>query len=235
MTNLNDARYLTLHEHGQEIRVWLEPPRLSEGVAAAPAAHLAALLAPAIAGEAVALALATTLLTIFRSVAGVFNARSDRLAAVPGMTAAAQGVIAAAHALACEAAAERVADRDLLGCWDDLMTFLQVKLRGRSTEAVFALFLDRKDGLIEMVPFGEGTVDQMIVYPREIARQALILDASAVILVHNHPTGKPTPSEGDITTTRRVAHALAALNVALHDHVIVGDGAVVSLRKAGGL
>ena len=233
MTNLEGARYLTIHQDGEELRIWLERPDPVEEMPAA-AAQLATLLAPAIPGKAAALALAGTLLANFRSVGGVFNARPDRLAAVPGMTPMAQGVLAAAHALACEVAAERVADRDLLGCWEDLMAFLQVKLRGRSTEAAYALFLDRKDRLIEMVHVGDGHPHEVTIYPREIARQALILDASAVILVHNHPSGDATPSQGDITFTRNITNALARLGIALHDHLIVGDARVASVRAAMG-
>jgi DNA repair protein RadC len=231
MTNLEGARCLTIHQDGEELRIWLERPDPVEETPAA-AAQLATLLAPAIACGARAPALAGTLLANFRSVGGVFNARPDRLAAVPGMTPMAQGVLAAAHALACEVAAERVADRDLLDCWEDLITFLRVKLRGRRTEAAYALFLDHRNRLIEMVHFGEGTVDRTIIYAREIVRQALILDTSAVILVHNHPSGDPTPSPTDIAFTRNLANALATLDIALHDHVIVGDAQVASVRVA---
>jgi DNA repair protein RadC len=232
MTTMQDVEYLTLRQEGQEMRIWLEPP-IAVGEAPAGVVPLAKLLTP-IAGEVAASALAATLLAIFHSVSGVFNARADRLAAVPGMTPMVQGVLAAAHALACEAAHERVADRDLLRCWEDLMTFLRVKLRGRSIEAVYALFLDRKDRLIEMVHLGEGTTDQMMVYPREVVRRALILDACAVILVHNHPGGDASPSPADIACTRGMADALAILGIALHDHVIVGDYAAASVRRMGG-
>jgi DNA repair protein RadC len=234
MNTCQEADYLAPRENGREIRTLLPPGGPLDEVPNA-TTQLALLLVPAVAGKAEALALARTLLAAFGSVAGVLNARPDRLATIPGMTTTAQSSIAAAYALACEAAAEKIVGCELIGDRAELMDFLRVKLRGRSTEAALALFLDRRNRLIELVPLNEGTVDQVMVYPREIVRMALVLDASAVILVHNHPSGDATPSDADITMTRRVAQALASVDVALHDHVIIGDHAVASVRKVASL
>jgi DNA repair protein RadC len=94
------------------------------------------------------------------------------------------------------------------------------------------LFLDVKNQLIADEVMNEGTVDHAPVYPREIARRAMELSAASVILVHNHPSGDPTPSQGDIEMTRRLAAALSTLNVVLHDHVIVGRNREMSFRKS---
>ena len=103
----------------------------------------------------------------------------------------------------------------------------------RETEQFRILFLDRKNVLIADEAQAKGTVDHVPVYPREVAKRALELNASAIILVHNHPSGDPTPSRRDIEMTQRIAGALEAISVALHDHVVIGKGAEASFRSLG--
>jgi len=100
-------------------------------------------------------------------------------------------------------------------------------------ERFHVLYLDRKNRLISDERLGTGTVDHVPVYPREVLRRALDLNASALILVHNHPSGDPEPSDADITMTREVQKACQALCLVLHDHIIVGAGREVSLRGRG--
>ncbi len=95
------------------------------------------------------------------------------------------------------------------------------------------LFLDRKNILIADEEQGKGTVDHVPVYPREVVKRALELNASALILVHNHPSGDPTPSESDISMTAQVAAAAHTLSISLHDHLIIGKSAEFSFRTAG--
>lgn len=231
MVTSREGAYLTLLEDPGEVRIWLEPPSPHIGEPHTATTQLAQLLAPALLDDADATALARSLLATFRSVSGVFGARPDRLAAIPGMTKAALRLIAAAHALGCRAAQEAIASRELIGSSTELERYLRLKMRCRPTETIVGLFLDRKDGLIDEILLGEGTVDHAPLYPREIVRHALLLDASAVILVHNHPTGDPVPSQSDKTMTLQIASALAALNIVLHDHFIVGNNAIKSLRQ----
>ena len=103
----------------------------------------------------------------------------------------------------------------------------------RATEQVRVLYLDRKNTLIADEAQGEGTVDHVPVYPREIAKRALALGASALILVHNHPSGDPTPSEEDIRMTQTIDMALQTLGITLHDHLIIGKSAELSFRAEG--
>ena len=112
-------------------------------------------------------------------------------------------------------------------------TYLQLAMRHEAAEHIRVLFLDRKDRLIRDEVQGRGTVDQAPLYPREVVKRALELGASAVILVHNHPSGDPTPSRADIELTRQVAAALAQVGIAVHDHLIVGGDRVESLRELG--
>jgi DNA repair protein RadC len=103
----------------------------------------------------------------------------------------------------------------------------------RDTEQFRILFLDRRNVLIADEAQAKGTVDHVPVYPREVAKRALELNASAIILVHNHPSGDPTPSGADRAMTEEVVRACAAIGVTLHDHVVIGRGAEASFRSLG--
>ena len=103
----------------------------------------------------------------------------------------------------------------------------------RETEHFRVLFLDRKNTLIADEELGRGTVDHVPVYPREVLRRALELNASALILVHNHPSGDPTPSAADISMTEQIQTAAQALSVTLHDHLIIGKSRESSFRALG--
>ncbi len=121
----------------------------------------------------------------------------------------------------------------LIGSPEALEAYLASALAQETVEEFHALFLDTQNRLIRDERLGRGTVDHTPLYPREIAKRALELGAVALILVHNHPSGDPTPSPEDVTTTRRVVEALAALNVLVYDHVIVGRGRQTSFRAEG--
>jgi DNA repair protein RadC len=111
--------------------------------------------------------------------------------------------------------------------------YLRAGLAGRPRERFHVLYLDKKDRLIRDEATGEGTVDHAPVYPREVVRRALELDASALILAHNHPAGDPTPSAADVDMTKQVVEAARALRIAVHDHFIVGGQTVASFRALG--
>jgi DNA repair protein RadC len=103
----------------------------------------------------------------------------------------------------------------------------------RETEHFRVLFLDRKNTLIADEEQARGTVDHVPVYPREVVKRALELNASALILVHNHPSGDPTPSQADIAMTAQVKAAAEALGITLHDHIVIGKSREQSFRSAG--
>ena len=126
---------------------------------------------------------------------------------------------------------EPLEDRPVISSASTLMDYLSVTMRHEPTEATRILFLDRKNALIKDEIQHRGTIDHTPLYPREVVRRVVELGASAVILVHNHPSGDPTPSRGDIEMTRQLAAALGTINVVLHDHVIVGHNREASLRK----
>lgn len=136
-------------------------------------------------------------------------------------------VEAAAHRLA----QARVMEKEVLSSWDDLITYCRTVMSHREVEQFRILFLDNKNRLICDEIQQRGTVNHVPVYPREVAKRALELNASALILVHNHPSGDPSPSQADIDMTQQVGFALDALGITLHDHIIIGKEAIASFHS----
>jgi DNA repair protein RadC len=126
---------------------------------------------------------------------------------------------------------EEIQERPVIGSWTALLDYLRVALAHEPIEQFRVLFLDRKNVLIRDEMQQRGTVDHTPLYPREIARRALELRASAIIMVHNHPSGDPTPSQADVEMTRQVVQALEAVGITLHDHVIVGKSRHTSFKS----
>lgn len=123
--------------------------------------------------------------------------------------------------------------REQITNWAALNSYLLRESFGQGRESFRVLFLDKRNALIADEVMSQGTVDHAPVYPREVARRALELDASAIILTHNHPSGDPTPSSADISITRQIVEALTPLRIAVHDHVITGAGKTLSFRSLG--
>lgn len=138
-------------------------------------------------------------------------------------------VEAAAHRMA----RSKVLGRSVLASWDALLDYCQTSMAHRDVEQFRILFLDRKNILIADEQQQTGTVDHVPVYPREVVKRALELNASALILVHNHPSGDPAPSETDISVTRQVQDGLAVLGMVLHDHLIIGKSCHFSFKADG--
>ena len=143
--------------------------------------------------------------------------------------AGAYGVEAAAQRLA----RSRVMHRPILTSWGALLDYCHTAMAHREIEQFRVLYLDRKNVLIADEEQARGTVDHVPVYPREIMRRALELTASALILVHNHPSGDPTPSEADISMTARIVTAGEVMGIAVHDHLIIGKSRELSFRSEG--
>ena len=144
------------------------------------------------------------------------------------LTAQEQATIFAAR----EILSRHINRNPVLTSWQAVIDYCGLSVRGE-VERFHILYLDRKNRLISDERLGVGTVDHVPVYPREVVRRALDLNASALILVHNHPSGDPEPSEADIAMTKEVQKACEVLGLALHDHIIVGAGREVSLRGRG--
>jgi DNA repair protein RadC len=177
--------------------------------------------------------IAKELIAKFGSVSGALAASPERLMETKGVGESAAAYIRATNLLLQHAAGDQVKDRPVISNWAALLNYVRTALRHEKSEQVRVLFLDRKNKLIADEVVGRGTVDHAPIYPREIARRALELAASSVILVHNHPSGDPTPSKADIDMTREIERALKALEIKLHDHLVVGASDTVSMKAKG--
>ena len=123
--------------------------------------------------------------------------------------------------------------RAVISSWDAVLDYCHTVMAHREIEQFRILFLDRKNVLIADEEQARGTVDHVPVYPREVVKRALELNASALILVHNHPSGDPTPSEADISVTQQIEAAAKVLGLSLHDHLIIGKSSELSFRAEG--
>lgn len=137
-----------------------------------------------------------------------------------------------------EAAAQRftrgkIIDRPVISNWTALLDYCQTRLAHLAVEQVRVLYLDRKNRLIGDEAQGHGTIDHVPLYPREVLKRALELNASALILVHNHPSGDPTPSEADINLTHELTQGASALGLKIYDHLVIGKSNHVSFRDEG--
>jgi DNA repair protein RadC len=177
--------------------------------------------------------LAKALINRFGSFANVLAAPERTLLATPGLGPHSVSAIKVVQASALRLMRVEIADRPVLGNWERLMEYLTAAMAREKVEQVRVLFLDTRNCLIADEAQARGTVNHTPVYPREVVKRALELQATALILVHNHPSGDPTPSEEDVAMTREIVAAARALGIAVHDHIIVGHGRWSSLRKMG--
>lgn len=174
--------------------------------------------------------LAKALIHRFGSFAEVVSAEPARLAEVEGVSAGVVNDLKLIEAAGRRLARGAIAARPLLGSWGALIEYLRATMAFSGREEFRVLFLDRRNHLIADEVQGRGTVDHTPVYPREVARRALELSATAIILVHNHPSGDPTPSGADIRMTREIVSVLDPLGIVVHDHVILGREGHASLK-----
>lgn len=177
--------------------------------------------------------IAKALLRRFGSFAEAVSAEPAALCEVPGVGEAAVVALKSVQAAAIRLGRAQVMNRPVIDNWQVLIDYCRSAMGHEKTERFRILFLDRKNILMADEVQQKGTVDHTPVYPREVVKRALELGASALILVHNHPSGDPAPSKADIAMTREVKEAAARLGIALHDHVIVTRSGFNSFRSLG--
>jgi len=161
----------------------------------------------------------------------VLHARPERLGQIAGAEAA--GRVAALRACVHHVLRASLAKRPILSDWRALLDYLTAGMAARSTEQFRVLHLDARNGLIGDEVMGEGTVDEAPIYVREVIHRAMDLGSTALILVHNHPSGDATASGADVAVTRAVMHAATPLGIAVHDHLIISRNGHVSMRAQG--
>ena len=174
--------------------------------------------------------LAKELLATFGSFSEVIAAPVERLKEVDGLGEAAITELKIVQAAANRLVRGEVKQRQVLSSWSNVLDYCRAAMAFESKEHFRILFLDKGNHLIADEQHQTGTVDHTPVYPREVVKRALELSATAVILVHNHPSGDPTPSRADIDMTRAIVEVARPLGIAVHDHLIVGKDGHASLK-----
>jgi len=177
--------------------------------------------------------LAKQLIARFGSLGAVLGADAEALKTVRGVGKALALDLRLVQEAALRAAREQASRRTVISSWSALLAYVKTALAHEPREQVRVLFLDKRQALLADEVMGHGTVDHAPVYPREVVRRALELSASALILVHNHPSGDPTPSQADIEITRQIVEACRTMRIAVHDHLVVGRDGIASFKALG--
>ncbi|MGZ9809087.1 RadC family protein [Pseudoroseicyclus sp. H15] len=177
--------------------------------------------------------LARELIDTFGDLGGVLAAPQARLSQISGVGPAVICELKLVEAAAHRTARARVLGRHVISSWEDVLTYCHTTMAHRETEQFRILFLDRKNVLIADEEQARGTIDHVPVYPREVVKRALELNAAALLLVHNHPSGDPTPSQSDIDMTAAIDAAARALGLVIHDHLVIGRERELSFRAQG--
>ncbi|MFP3942299.1 MAG: RadC family protein [Alphaproteobacteria bacterium] len=177
--------------------------------------------------------LAKDLLAHFGGFAEVISAPRERLVEIKGMGEAAADEFKIVQAAAQKLVRTQAQKRPVISSWQAVVDHCTAAMAHEKEEQFRVLFLDRKNVLIADEVQQRGTIDHTPVYPREVVRRALELRASAIILVHNHPSGDPTPSRADVDMTKEIIAAAKALHINVHDHLVVGKGMTASFRGLG--
>jgi DNA repair protein RadC len=176
--------------------------------------------------------LARSLISQFGGIGALLNANSDTLRR-EGLSEAAIGALKIAEATALRLLETRIEGRPILSSWDALGDYLQAAMAHASVEEVRVLFLNAKNMLLANEAMWRGSVDEASVHVREVISRAIALGATAIVIVHNHPSGDPSPSQQDIRLTRDLIEAGRHMKVAVHDHVIVGSSGRSSMKALG--
>lgn len=177
--------------------------------------------------------IAKDLITKFGSFAETIAAPTARLTEVKGISDKTALDLKILQAGAAKLSQQNIMHRPVLSSWSALLDYCRSVMQFEDKEQFRVLFLDRKNRLIADEIMGRGTIDRAPVYPREVIKRALELGSAALILTHNHPSGDPTPSQSDIDITKQIITAAKAININIHDHLIIGRNDIVSFKTLG--
>lgn len=177
--------------------------------------------------------LAKALLREFGGIGGLMTADWQAIARVPGMGDTSVAAIKIVQATALRMLRNEVAARPVLGSWQALLDYLRADMAFLGVERVRVLHLNSRNMLIRDEHMGDGSVDEAAIYTREVIKRAIDLGSTSLILVHNHPSGAPEPSQQDIAVTRQIVDAGKRLNIVVHDHIIIGSQRHSSFRALG--
>lgn len=177
--------------------------------------------------------LAKALLREFGGIGGLMTADWQAIARVPGMGDTSIAAIKIVQATLLRMLRNSVAEKPVLASWQALLDYLRADMAFLSVERVRVLHLNTRNQLLRDDHMGDGSVDQAAIYTREVIKRAIELGSASLILVHNHPSGDPSPSRQDIEITRQIVDAGKRLGIAVHDHIIIGERGHASLRAQG--
>jgi DNA repair protein RadC len=177
--------------------------------------------------------IAKALLAKFGNFAHVVTASVDDLVTVDGISETSAIALKSIQAAAQRLAKQQAMERPVLSHWQSVVDYCTIAMAHEKVEQFRILFLNNKNRLVADEVQQTGTVNHTPVYPREVVKRALDLNATAIIIAHNHPSGDPTPSRDDIQMTKSLADALRTVNITLHDHLIIGRDGITSFRSHG--
>ncbi len=177
--------------------------------------------------------LAKTLIRRFGSFSAAISASQAELLAIDGLKESSIAALKLVQAASLRLLKQQVMNKPVLGSWQHLMDYLAADMSHKGIEHFRLLFLDKKNHLLAEQVQQTGTIDHAPVYPREILKKALEVGATAIILVHNHPSGDPTPSKADVDMTKEIVRALSPVGIAVHDHLVVGRTGTASFKSLG--
>jgi DNA repair protein RadC len=177
--------------------------------------------------------IARALLVRFGSFSQAIAAPLNDLLRIEGLGEAGAAALKTVLAASLRLAHAAVSEQPIIGNWDKLIAYLTAELAYEKVEQFRVLFLDSRNRLLADEVLGRGTINHAPVYPREVVKRALELNAAALVLVHNHPSGDPTPSRDDIAMTEEIRLAAATMQIFLHDHIVIGSGTWISFRREG--
>jgi DNA repair protein RadC len=175
--------------------------------------------------------LAKKLLDKFKSLTNLVSLDKDKLLSIAGVNENLYINFAIMRELINRVLKQKITNKNIIGSWGALVDYLKVTMSTMPLEQFRVLFLNKKNILIADEVLSQGTIDQAAIYPREIIKRALFNEASAIILVHNHPSGSPQPSKADIDTTAKIVETCQIVNISVHDHVIIANNDYFSFKS----
>ena len=177
--------------------------------------------------------LAKNLLAKYNDIGSILAADYDNLKEFPGINNSAMTLFKLIKETSVRIAKESIINKSVISSWENVIEYLRTSMGYSPIEIFRVIYLNKNNIIISDETLQEGTVDQVNIYPREILKRSIILDATAIILVHNHPSGKAKPSISDIELTNNISTILAPLNIVIHDHVIITNNKYYSFKSEG--
>ena len=169
----------------------------------------------------------------FGSLKGVLEASPSELKKIKGIGDNNVFGLKIAQSVSRRYLADRIIDKDFIRSADEVIDYLKHNLRDKSREVFLVIYLNGRNQILNMEELFEGTLSTSAVYPREVVKRALVNDAAALVFVHNHPSGNPNPSQDDLIITKKLKEAALAIDVSVHDHLIIAGNDVYSFADHG--